>query len=60
MTAPRLQWLPDVESARILAAYARRRESWRSVLRRGLRMVAIADGVVDSRGRVVRGEGRQP
>ncbi|MFI9598885.1 hypothetical protein ACIHCX_03220 [Streptomyces sp. NPDC052043] len=55
----RLQWDPDDGSAAILAAYARRREPWRSVLRRALRLVAQADGILDPRGQVRR-EGRRP
>lgn len=58
MSRPRLQWDPDDGSAEILAAYARRREGWRSVLRRALRLVAQADGILDPRGHVRR-EGRR-
>lgn len=50
---PLPSWMPDEMSARILGAYALRRENWRSVIRRGLLLVAQADGVVDGRGRVV-------
>lgn len=53
----RLQWLPDDGSAQILAAYGRTREPLRSVLRRALRLLAQADGILDSRGQVRR-EGR--
>lgn len=53
MPAPRLQWQPDDGSAAILAAYRRRREPLRSVLRRALHMLAQADGVLDARGRIV-------
>lgn len=53
MPRPRLMWQPDDGSVAILAAYARRREPWRSVLRRALRMLAQADGVLDGRGRIV-------
>lgn len=53
MTRPPLRWLPDGQSAAILAAYARRREPWRSVLRRALRLIAQADGVLDAQGRIV-------
>ena len=53
MTRPPLRWLPDDGSAAILAAYARRREPWRQVLRRALRLLARADGVLDARGRIV-------
>jgi hypothetical protein len=48
-----LQWQPDDGSAAILAAYARRREPWRSVLRRALRLLARADGLLDTQGRVI-------
>ena len=62
MTRPPLRWQPDDGSAAILAAYARRREPWRSVLRRALRLLARADGLLDHRGRVVieRRQGRLP
>ncbi|CAL9664339.1 hypothetical protein SUDANB1_07133 [Streptomyces sp. enrichment culture] len=53
MTRPRLQWQPDDGSAAILAAYARRREPWRNVLARALRLLARADGILDQRGRVI-------
>ncbi|WP_405747736.1 hypothetical protein [Streptomyces canus] len=53
MTRPPLRWQPDDESAATIAAYARRREPWQSVLRRALRLVAQADGVRDGRGRIV-------
>jgi hypothetical protein len=53
MTRPLLHWQPDDASAAILAAYARRREPPRSVLRRALRLLAQADGMLDARGRVV-------
>lgn len=46
-------WMPDPMSARILGAYALRREHWTSVIRRGLLLVAQADGIVDGRGRIV-------
>lgn len=46
-------WVPDEVSARILAAYALRRENWRSVLRRALVLVAQADGVMNARGQIV-------
>ncbi|CAM5601961.1 hypothetical protein [Streptomyces coeruleorubidus] len=52
MTRPPIRWIPDDGSAQILAAYARRREPLRSVLRRALRLLAHADGVLDGRGRV--------
>lgn len=61
MTRIPVRWLPDDESAAIIAAYARRREPLRSVLRRALRLLAQADGLLDARGRVPRpGPGRQP
>lgn len=53
MTRPPLRWQPDDGSAAILAAYARRREPWRSVLRRALRLLARADGLLDTRGHVI-------
>ncbi|MFI1166518.1 hypothetical protein ACH4UM_23680 [Streptomyces sp. NPDC020801] len=62
MTRARIQWLPDDGSARILAAYARTREPLRSVLRRALKHLAIADGILDGRGQVRREprQGRRP
>ncbi|MGW0579210.1 hypothetical protein ACWD25_25330 [Streptomyces sp. NPDC002920] len=61
MTRPPLRWLPDDGSAAILAAYARRREPWRSVLRRALQLLARADGLLDVNGRVIveRRQGRR-
>lgn len=53
MTRPPLRWQPDDGSAAILAAYARRREPLRHVLRRALILLAHADGILDSRGRIV-------
>jgi hypothetical protein len=58
VTRPPIRWIPDDGSAQILAAYARTREPLRSVLRRALRHLAIADGIVDPRGRVRR-DGRR-
>jgi hypothetical protein len=55
MTRPLIRWQPDDGSAAILAAYPRTREPVRSVLRRALRLLAQADGILDPRGRV-----RQP
>jgi hypothetical protein len=52
MTRP-IRWLPDDQSAAILAAYTRRREPLRSVLRRALRLLAQADGLLDTHGHVV-------
>jgi hypothetical protein len=60
MTRPPVRWIPDDGSAQILAAYRRTREPLRSVLRRALRHLAIADGIVDPRGQIRRGPGRQP
>lgn len=54
MTRQPLHWQPDDGSAQILAAYARRREPVRSVLRRALRLLAQADGLLGERGRAVR------
>ena len=59
MTRPPIRWVPDDGSAQILAAYRRTREPLRSVLRRALRHLAIADGILDPRGQVRR-EGRRP
>lgn len=53
MTRAPLRWQPDDGSAAILAAYARRKEPWRDVLRRALRLLARADGLLDARGRVI-------
>jgi hypothetical protein len=55
VTRPPVRWIPDDGSARILAAYARTREPLRSVLRRALRLLAQADGLLDARGNVPRG-----
>jgi hypothetical protein len=54
-----IRWVPDDDSAQILAAYRRTREPLRSVLRRALRHLAIADGILDSRGQI-RQQGRRP
>lgn len=54
MTRPPLRWQPDDKCVAILAAYARRREPWRSVLRRALLLLARADGLLDVRGQVPR------
>ncbi|WP_158070485.1 hypothetical protein [Streptomyces luteocolor] len=51
MTAP-IRWTPDERSAKILAAFASHRETRDSVLRRALELLARADGIVDSRGRI--------
>jgi hypothetical protein len=59
MTRHPLRWIPDDDSAQILAAYARTREPLRSVLRRAPRLLAQADGVLDPRGQV-RQQGRRP
>lgn len=53
MSRPPLRWQPDDGSAQILAAYARRREPLRHVLRRALRLLAQADGLLDARGHVI-------
>jgi len=53
VTRPPLRWQPDDQCAAILAAYTRRREPWRSVLRRALVLLARADGVLDGRGHVI-------
>ncbi|MFD8200013.1 hypothetical protein [Streptomyces sp. NPDC059701] len=58
MTRPPVRWIPDDGSARILAAYARTREPLRSVLRRALRLLAQADGLLDARGQIPRGRRR--
>ncbi|WP_179382068.1 hypothetical protein [Streptomyces sp. SA15] len=61
MSRTPLRWIPDDGSAAILAAYARRREPLRSVLRRALILLAQADGILDGRGRVRQpGPGRTP
>lgn len=52
MTRPPIRWQPDDGSAAILAAYARRHEHLGSVLRRDLRLLAQADGILDPRGRI--------
>lgn len=55
MPRPPVRWMPDDGSAQILAAYRQTREPLRSVLRRALRLLAQADGILDPRGHV-----RQP
>jgi hypothetical protein len=55
VTRPPVRWIPDDGSAQILAAYARTREPLRSVLRRALRLLAQADGLLDARGNIPRG-----
>lgn len=53
MTAPRpVRWMPDDRSRQILNAFASHKESAPSVLRRALELLAQADGIVDSRGRI--------
>ena len=59
MSRAPLRWQPDDGSAAILAAYARRREPLRSVLRRALNLLAQADGILDPRGQIRR-EGKRP
>lgn len=61
MTRPPIRWRPDDGSLAILNAYARTKEPLRSVLRRALRLLAQADGILDPRGRVRHtGPGRRP
>ncbi|MFD5798640.1 hypothetical protein ACFWIO_34940 [Streptomyces diastatochromogenes] len=60
MPRPHVQWFPDDNSALILAAYRRTREPLRSVLRRALRHLAIADGILDPRGQIRQQHRRQP
>ncbi|MEV6696270.1 hypothetical protein AB0M68_03780 [Streptomyces sp. NPDC051453] len=55
-----LRWMPDERSAQILAAFASHKERPASVLRRALELLAQADGIVDSRGRVRTGTSRRP
>lgn len=52
MTRDPIRWVPDERSAKILAAFASHRERPASVLRRALELLAQADGIVDSRGRI--------
>ncbi|CAL9369465.1 hypothetical protein [Streptomyces sp. enrichment culture] len=47
-----LHWQPDDTSAAILAAYSRRGDRPRDVLRRALLLLAHADGLLDTRGKV--------
>ncbi|MFE9286655.1 hypothetical protein [Streptomyces olivaceus] len=47
-----LHWQPDDTSAAILAAYTRRGDRPRDVLRRALLLLAHADGLLDTRGKV--------
>ncbi|WP_309049064.1 hypothetical protein [Streptomyces sp.] len=54
-----VRWMPDDRSARILAAFAAHKEHAPSVLRRALELLAQADGIVDSRGRI-KASGRRP
>lgn len=60
MTRPPLHWQPDDGSAAILTAYARRGERPGQVLRRALLLLARADGIVNSRGRIVPRQGGRP
>jgi len=55
-----LRWQPDDGSAAILTAYARRGERPGSVLRRALLLLARADGVLNSRGRITPRDGGRP
>lgn len=59
MTRPPIRWQADDSSLAILNAYARRGERAGSVLRRALRLLAHADGILDARGHV-RQQRRQP
>jgi hypothetical protein len=59
-TRPHVQWWPDPDSVRILAAYRRRRVPIREVLRQAVRTLAIADGILDPRGQVRREDGKRP
>lgn len=43
-----LRWTPDPESATILAAYRRTREPIGSILRRALKLLAQADGLLNT------------
>ncbi|MFF1684631.1 hypothetical protein [Streptomyces sp. NPDC058254] len=52
MSATPIRWMPDDRSAQILAAFANHNEKAPSVLRRALELLAQADGIVDTRGRV--------
>ena len=52
MTRAPLRWAPDDESAAILTAYRRTREPIGSILRRALRLLAQADGLLDTRGHI--------
>jgi hypothetical protein len=56
MPHPPVRWQPDDGSVQILAAYRQTREPLRSVLRRALRLLAQADGILDPRGRVRNGD----
>ncbi|GHJ04756.1 hypothetical protein TPA0906_66210 [Streptomyces olivaceus] len=47
-----LHWQPDDTSAAILAAYSRRGDRPRDVLRRALLLLAHADGLLNTRGNV--------
>ena len=51
-TRPPIRWQPDERSARLLAAFTSHRETTPSILRRALELLAQADGIVDSRGRI--------
>lgn len=55
MPRPPVRWMPDDGSAQILAAYTRCGERLPAILRRALRLLAQADGILDPRGHV-----RQP
>ncbi|MBD0743527.1 hypothetical protein BG418_18310 [Streptomyces sp. CBMA152] len=49
----RLNCLIDPETAKILAHYDRRREATPDVIRRAVRLLALADGHLNARGRLV-------
>lgn len=52
MTTKPVRWIPDDRSRAILNAFASHNERTPSVLRRALELLAQADGIVDSRGRI--------
>ncbi|GAA3113651.1 hypothetical protein [Streptomyces echinatus] len=60
MTRTPIRWIPDDGSAAILNAYARRGERAGAVIRRALLLLARADGILNSRGRLVPQQGRRP
>jgi hypothetical protein len=52
MTRIPIRWTPDDETAAILNALGRSREPIGSILRRALRLLAQADGILDPRGHI--------